>query len=813
MAIAEKAAPATQVTLKIEGMTCASCAQRIQNTLAKLAGVREANVNFATERVTVSFDEGKVSVEDLVKAVEDLGYGVLRVKANLGLVGMTCANCAQRIENKLRGLRGVVEASVNFGNETAAVEYLPGVIEVGEMKRAVKDLGYEAFDKEEAEAKDAEREAREREMTRQWRLFVFSAVLTAPLLVSMFADILRLHPPAIFTSPFFQLALATPIQFIAGWQFYVDSYYNLKNRTANMSVLVALGTSAAYFYSVGTTFFGDVLGKTDVYYESGAVIITLVILGKYLEAVAKGRTSEAIRKLMGLQAKTARVIRDGKEMDVPVDEVVKGDIVVVRPGEKIPVDGRIIEGYSSVDESMITGESLPVDKTVGDEVIGATINKTGTFKFEATKVGKETALAQIIKVVEDAQAQKAPVQRLADVLASYFVPAVVGISLVTFVAWYLVVGDITPALLAAVAVLVIACPCALGLATPTAIMVGTGLGAENGILIRGGQHLENAYKVDTIILDKTGTITKGEPEVTDIITFGELAEGEALEVAARAEKNSEHPLAQAIVARARAEGMDLKDVEEFDAVPGHGIQAVVDGRQVLVGNTRLMERNGVSTEESEAERERLEGEGKTAMILAVDGKVQALVAVADAVKETSREAIEHLKKMGLDVWMITGDNERTARAIATQVGIKPENVLANVLPEDKAKQVMALKERGRTAAMVGDGINDAPALAAADLGLAIGTGTDIAMETAGITLMRGDLRGIVAAIRLSRMTMRKIKQNLFWAFIYNTLGIPIAALGLLAPAIAGAAMAFSSVSVVTNSSLLKRFRPMAEFEN
>lgn len=810
-----EARPVT-ITFGIHGMTCANCAARIESALGRLDGVTRADVNFASEKATVEFNPREQSLAGITATVEKLGYHTIENQVQLSLVGMTCANCAARIEKALSGLPGVLKATVNFAAETALVDYLPGVTGISDLKRAVRNLGYEAFVKDEEGARDAEKEARERELRRQWFLFVFSAFLTVPLLVYMFKELLEgtflaFNPPSIFMSPYFQLVLAIPIQFYAGWQFYVDSYHNLKNRTANMSVLIAMGTSAAFFYSLAITLWGRYLGRSDVYFETGAVIITLIILGKYLEALAKGRTSEAIKKLMGLQAKTARIVRNGEEVDVPVEEVAVGDVIVVRPGEKIPVDGVISEGHSTVDESMITGESMPVEKKVGDEVIGATINRYGTFKFQATKVGRDTALAQIIKVVEEAQGSKAPIQRMADVISSYFVPAVIGAAFITFILWYVIAGDFKGGLLAFTAVLVIACPCALGLATPTAIMVGTGLGAEKGILIRGGEYLEQACKLNTVVLDKTGTITKGQPAVTDVVSLGSWTEDWLLQVAARTEKNSEHPLAQAIATYAREVGHDLPDVEEFEAIPGHGVKALVDDHQVLIGNSRLMKRFDVDLAPVVERKEALEAEGKTAVIVAVDGKAAGLVAVADTLKETSAEAVQMLHQMGIEVWMITGDNERTARAIARQVGIKPEHVMAEVLPEDKARQVQALKREGRVVAMVGDGINDAPALAAADLGIAIGTGTDVAMETAGITLMRGDLRGTVAAIRLSRQTLRKIKQNLFWALFYNSLGIPVAAFGFLAPAIAGAAMAFSSVSVVSNSSLLKRYDPTRGF--
>lgn len=799
-----------RASLSIRGMTCAACANRIEKGLAKLPGVSDANVNFAMEKASVRFDPAQIDLDQMAAKVRDLGYDVTKEKTKLSLVGMTCANCASRIERGLNKMPGVT-ATVNFGAESALVEYVPSLTSVEDLKRKVADLGYEAFVADEGGG-DAEKEAREAEIGRQKFLFVLSAVLSFPLLAAMLSHVFHIESAVIrfLSNGWVQLALATPVQFYAGWQFYVDSYHNLKNRSANMSVLVALGTSAAYFYSVAGVLYPGI-GVTGLYFETSAILITLIILGKLLEALAKGRTSEAIKKLMGMQAKTARVVRNGEEVDVPIEEVQVGEIVVVRPGEKIPVDGVVKEGRSTVDESMITGESMPVEKLEGDEVVGATINKHGTFKFEATKVGKDTALAQIIKVVEEAQGSKAPIQRLADVVSAYFVPAVVAVALTAFVGWYLATGDFTRALLNMTAVLVIACPCALGLATPTAIMVGTGRGAENGILFKGGEHLEKTHELRAVVLDKTGTITKGEPEVTDVITFGGIEQERLLRWVAQAEKTSEHPLAQAIVAAAKTKGLELADAADFEAIPGHGIRAQVDGRTLLVGNRKLMRENGIEPEAFEDEVRGLESEGKTAMLAAVDGELAGILAVADTVKETSAEAIEALHQMGLRVMMITGDNERTAYAIARQVGIDEKDVIAEVLPEDKASEVEKLKEQGLKVAMVGDGINDAPALATADVGIAIGTGTDVAIEAADVTLMRGDLRGIVAAIRLSRATMGKIRQNLFWALIYNTIGIPFAAFGILSPIIAGAAMAFSSVSVVTNSSLLKRYDPQNGF--
>jgi Cu+-exporting ATPase len=603
------------------------------------------------------------------------------------------------------------------------------------------------------------------------------------------------------------LALATPIQFVIGARFYKQSYYALRSGSANMDVLVALGTSAAYLFSLYNVFFEEVdpgMMKS-LYFETSAIIITLILLGKYLEAVATGKTSEAIKKLAALQAKTARVIRGGIEEDIPIEEVELGDLVVVRPGEKVPVDGKIVEGHSSLDESMLTGESLPVDKTSGDMVFGATINKYGTFKLQATRVGRETALAQIIKMVEDAQGSKAPIQKIADQVAGVFVPVVLAIALVTFVTWYLLGQEINQALISAVAVLVIACPCALGLATPTAIMVGTGKGAENGILIKGGEHLETAYKLDAVVLDKTGTITKGMPELTDVIKTGQLDKEDILRIASIAEKSSEHPLGTAILAKGQELYGSLEDPDSFTAIPGRGVRAVIQGQEVYVGTRKLMNEKGIDAKAIEAQITELEDQGKTAMLMVVDNKLEAILAVADTLKESSKQAIADLQNMGIEVYMITGDNQRTADAIARQVGIT--QVLAEVLPENKAEEVEKLKAQGKTVAMVGDGINDAPALATADIGMAMGTGTDVAMEAADITLMRGDLSTIPASIRLSRQTMRKIKQNLFWAFIYNIIGIPIAALGMLSPIIAGGAMAFSSVSVVSNSLSLRGFDP------
>lgn len=732
-------------------------------------------------------------------------------KESLRITGMSCAACAARIEKKLSMLPGVSAAGVNLASEKATVEYNPSEVKVSDMISAIRSLGYNAERAEEVPA-DREKEAGEKEIRILKISLAASAILTFPLLLAMVLAILGVEAPwlQILHSPYFQLALATPVQFIIGSRFYKHSYYALKSGSANMDVLIAMGTSAAYLYSLYNVFFQEVMEgmMKDLYFEAAAVIITLILLGRYLESVAKGKTSEAIRKLMGLQAKTAKVIRDGVEMDIPIEEVLVGDIVVVRPGEKVPVDGRIIEGNSSVDEAMLTGESLPVEKKPGDFVIGATINKYGSFKFEAVRVGKDTALAQIIRMVEEAQGSKAPIQKIADKVSGIFVPVVVGIAVLTFIVGLIVHGNVSNALMNAVAVLVIACPCALGLATPTAIMVGTGKGAENGILIRGGEHLETACKLDAVVFDKTGTITNGKPEVTDVIPLGRQSPAELLRTAAIAEKNSEHPLGAAIYEKGKQEYGSIQDPDKFEAIPGRGVKAEAGGKSVCIGTRKLMNELGVDTGKIEHVISALEDEGKTAMIMAEDNVPEAVIAVADTLKESSAEAIGELKEMGIEVYMITGDNRRTANAIARQAGIA--NVLAEVLPENKAEEIERLKAGGKIVAMVGDGINDAPALAGANIGIAMGTGTDVAMEAAGITLMRGDLRAIPAAIRLSRRTMRKIKQNLFWAFFYNVIGIPFAAFGLLNPMIAGGAMAFSSVSVVTNSLSLKRFDPGAK---
>jgi len=729
------------------------------------------------------------------------------------VTGMSCAACAARVEKGLKALPGVADAAVNLATEKAAVVYYPDRVGAAALVDAVTKLGYEARIIDEQHTGRGNDE-REREFKRQLFLFVFAAVFSAPLfagMLGMFAPFERFFPH-ILHNAMFQFFFATPVQVVAGYHFYRDAFIALKNRGANMSVLVAMGTSVAYIYSTVVTFWGSAFGLHHVYFESSAVLLTLILLGKMLEARAKGRTSEALKKLAGLQAKSARVIRDGSEVDVPVEEVLVGDLVVVRPGEKIPVDGVIREGRSTVDESMLTGESLPVDKKEGDPVTGATLNKLGTFRFEALRVGRDTALAQIIRFVEEAQGSKAPIQRLADVISGYFVPVVVGIAVLTFLGWYFFgdPGNVTRAVLNLTAVLVIACPCALGLATPTSIMVGTGKGAEYGILIKGGEHLERAHRVNTVVLDKTGTITHGEPVLTDLIPAPEFAgrDDYLLQLAGAAERGSEHPVAQAVVKKADAGRQNAGTVTSFTAIPGRGVEAVVDGMQVLLGTRRLMREKGIELPEVfETGIERLESEGKTVMLIALDGLPAAVLAVADSIKDTSVEAVALMRKMGLEVWMLTGDNQLTARAIARTAGIDEDRVMAQVLPEDKARKVSELRAGGKVVGMVGDGINDAPALAEADVGFAIGSGTDVAVEAADIVLVRGDLRSVVDSIALSRATIRNIRQNLFWAFIYNVIGIPIAALGFLSPVVAGTAMAFSSVSVVSNALRIKRFKP------
>ena len=773
----------------------------MEKALNKQAGVKNAVVNLLANRATVEFDPEIIQANNLINVIEKAGYEVPIVSKTLLIEGMTCAACSTRVDKVLNKIEGVVKANVNLSTNKAIVEFPSGLLTDEDLIRVVEKAGYKAEVEVERDL-DREKQLREKEIKSLKTSFIISAILSIPLFSAMLFHMAGIDNGLsnLLNNGWFQFLLATPVQFIIGYRFYKGAYNSLRGGGANMDVLIAMGTSAAYFYSI----YNLLIGVHEFYFESAAVIITLILLGKLFEAIAKGKTSEAIKTLMGLQPKTAKVIRDGEEIDLALEKLQIGDIIVVRPGERVPVDGIIVEGNSALDESMITGESIPVDKTIGDPVIGATINKFGAFKFEATKIGKDTVLSQIIKLVEDAQGSKAPVQRLADKISGIFVPVVVLIAFLAFLGFTFIGNNFNAGLINAVAVLVIACPCALGLATPTAIMVGTGKAAENGILIKSGEHLESTHKMDTIIFDKTGTITKGEPEVTDILNLNNVDKNEVLRIAASVERASEHPLGQSIVQRGIEEKLELTEPESFNSVPGKGLEAKFEGKDVLIGNRRLMNDNNILIGETEENSMlKLEEEGKTAMLISLDGQLAGIIAVADQIKETSLQAIKDLQKMGLEVYMITGDNERTARAIAKDIGIT--NILADVLPEDKADKVEELKAQGKHVGMVGDGINDAPALAAADVGFAIGTGTDVAMEAADITLMRGDLNGVVTAIRLSHRTMKTIKQNLFWAFFYNTIGIPFAALGFLNPMVAGAAMAFSSVSVVTNSLRLKKF--------
>ena len=817
--------------LAVEGMTCAACVSHVEEALRGVPGVSSATVNLATEKATVQYDPDVATVEVFQQAVEGAGYGLRRERITLGVEGMTCASCVSHVEEALDGVPGVVSAKVNLATERATIEYLPGAASFQALQAAVQEAGYGLHKIDEA-AEDTDAAAKEREVRALGRRTLVAAVAGLFLLLASFNVIPGLRDLADQTRFLIMFAVATPVQFWAGWQFYRGAWGAARHLTANMSTLIAVGTSAAYLYSVVGTFAPGFFERgglePEVYYDTAVVIIALILLGRYLEARAKSQTSSAIKKLMGLRPKTARVVRDGQETDIPIDEVTPGDVVIVRPGEKLPVDGVVIEGHSAVDESMLTGESIPVDQASGGKVYAATVNKTGSFTFEATKVGKETALAQIIRLVQEAQGSKAPIQRLADLIASYFVPAVIAIAAFSFVLWAFLgpTPTITFALLAFVAVLIIACPCALGLATPTAIMVGTGRAAESGILVRSAEALETAHRLDAVVLDKTGTLTLGKPQVTDVLAQG-IEEREMLRLAASAERRSEHPLALAVVERARQDGLRLGEPTDFSATPGEGVRATVDSASVLIGNMKLMESYSMPLNGLGEKATALAGQGKTPMLVALDGEVKGLVAVADTVRPEAAEAVQQMHRLGLEVAMVTGDNRPTAEAIAGQLGI--DRVLAEVLPESKADAVKELQAGGKRVAMVGDGINDAPALAQADVGIAIGTGTDVAMEAADITLMSGDVRGVVTAIGLSKATMRTIRQNLFWAFFYNVLLIPVAAgvlypvfnalggvpggldfifgeQGFLNPILAAAAMALSSVSVVANSLRLRRFR-------
>ena len=825
---------AERVDIPIGGMSCAACARRIEQGLTRAPGVRKAAVNFATNKATVEYDPKRTGVRPLLDVVRDVGYEPAE-PARVDFVVDDSARpsgSSQPLENYLDRVPGVVRAAFNLGTMEVRVEYLPTTTDAATIRRAIESFGYRVrqtpTDSTDAAAEDSEQAARQAEYRDLRTKFWLAAVLSLPVLVIAMSHG-RIGFLNFAGANWVQLALTTPVVFYCGWQFYRGAWAAFRHRAADMNTLIAVGTGTAYLYSVAATIVPQWFARASgahrhgtamvpVYFEAASVIIALILLGRMLESRAKGQTSDAIRRLIGLQAKTARVVRDGREQDVPVEEVLPGDLVVVRPGEKVPVDGMVTDGASAVDESMLTGESLPVEKKAGDEVFGATLNKTGSFRFTATKVGRDTALQQIVKLVQDAQGSKAPISRLADVISGIFTPVVICIAITSFVVWYVAApADVrfTSALIAFVSVLIIACPCALGLATPTAIMVGTGKGAENGVLIKGGEALETAHKLTTVVLDKTGTITKGQPALTDVETTTGFAEDEVLRLAASAERGSEHPLGEAIVRGAERRGLTLATATSFNALSGHGIESEVDGRRVLLGNAKLMTDRSVPLAEMDERAAALAAAGKTPMYAAIDGELAGVLAVADQVKPESKAAVEAMHAMGLEVIMMTGDNRRTADAVARQVGI--DRVLAEILPEGKAEQVRRLQEEKKIVGMVGDGINDAPALAQADVGIAIGTGTDVAIEASDVTLIRGDLRGVVNAIALSHATMRTIKQNLFWAFIYNVIGIPVAA-GLLypftgwllSPIIASAAMSFSSVSVVANSLRLRGFRPASK---
>ncbi len=805
---------AKKETLRITGMHCASCAMLIERSLKKKPGVVNANVNYGTEKATIEYDERKINPAEFVKAVRSVGYDVIQESVNnnerivtLKIIGMDNQHCINEIKNVLQPLKqkGIIDGELNI-NEKAVIKYDPSRIGLEEIKKTINELGYKTI---EETSLDREREVREEELRKLKKLFFVGLILSIPIVIFSFPEISGID---FGLRNFVLFVLTTPVQFYVGARFYKSSWGALKARSANMDSLIVIGTTAAYIYSSLATFLPSVFGEA-TYFDTAAVIITFIMLGKWLEAKAKGKTSESIKKLIGLQAKTALVVRNGKEVEILIEEVKVGDIIIVKPGQKIPVDGIVLSGDSSIDESMITGESIPVEKVKGSNVIGGTINKTGSFKFKTTKVGKDTALAQIIKFVEDAQGSKAPIQRIADKVAGIFVPAVLVISILTFILWY-IFGPV-PAFIFAlsnfIAVLIIACPCALGLATPTAIMVGTGKGAENGILIRGAEALETAHKVNTVVFDKTGTLTKGKPEVTDIVTFGKNKKNDVLKFAAIAEKGSEHPLGESIINEAKNQKIKIPNGKNFKSVAGQGVRVKFDKKEILLGNRKLMNENKISIKKIEDIVTDLEKQGKTTIYIAVNKKIVGIIGIADTLKENAQKVVRTLQSMRRRVVMITGDNKRTADAIAKQAGIN--FVLAEVLPEQKAKEVKKLQGQGRKVAFVGDGVNDAPALAQADIGIALGSGTDVAVETGGIVLIKNDLKDVISAIRLSSYTIKKIKQNLFWAFIYNIVGIPIAAgvlypfTGfLLNPMIAAAAMALSSVSVVSNSLLMKKHR-------
>ncbi|MBN1046741.1 heavy metal translocating P-type ATPase [Clostridium botulinum] len=802
---------------KIEGMTCSACANRVERVVGKLDGVEKSNVNFATETLSVEFDENKLQDKDIEEKVVKAGYSVKKnIKVyNLKVEGMTCSACANRVERVTKKLQGVQESNVNFATEKLTIVVDEDVAGYSDIKTAVEKAGYK-LEKEDKAKEDKKESNPAKELLNR---FIISVILTVPLLIISMGHMVGMHLPSIIDPminplnfALIQIALTLPVMLV-GYKFYKVGIKNLFKLSPNMDSLISIGTLAAFLYGIFAIVKinqGNSEYAMHLYFESAAVILTLITLGKYLEAVSKGKTSQAIKALMGLAPKNATVIRNGGKSIIPIEEVVAGDIVLVKPGEKLPVDGEVIEGSTSIDESMLTGESIPVEKEIGSTVIGASINKTGFIKYKATKVGKDTALAQIVKLVEEAQGSKAPIAKLADVISAYFVPIVIGLAVIAAAAWLIAGESMIFALTIFISVLVIACPCALGLATPTAIMVGTGKGAENGVLIKGGEALETTYKLNTIVFDKTGTITEGKPKVTDILV-NNITENEILSLAASAEKGSEHPLGEAIVKEAEDRKLTLKEINKFNAIPGHGIEVLIDEKNIFLGNKKLMKEKNVDISSLDAQSERLSNEGKTPMYISINSELKGIIAVADTVKENSKEAIEILHSMGIKVAMITGDNKNTANAIAKQVGI--DIVLAEVLPEDKANEVEKLQKDGDKVGMVGDGINDAPALAKADIGIAIGSGTDVAIESADIVLMKSDLMDVPTAIKLSKATIRNIKENLAWAFGYNILGIPVA-MGilhifggpLLNPMIAAGAMSFSSVSVLLNALRLRNFK-------
>lgn len=809
----------------VTGMTCAACSSRIEKVIGKLAGIKNITVNLTTEKLTVEYDEKAISFADIQEKIEKIGYGIVEnkktVESNVTIAGMTCAACSGRIEKVVGKLSGIEEISVNIATEKAKIVYDGQNIDFATIKQTIEKIGYQVLDVTENNVIDQDKLRKEQEIETLWHKFFVSIAFCLPLLYITMGPMINLPVPKIIdhmANPlnfaFAQIVLTLPIVYV-GRNFYKVGFAALLQKSPNMDSLIAVGTSAAIIYSSYSTYqlmLGNMQASEGLYFETAGVIITLILLGKSMEAVSKGRSSEAIKKLMGLAPKTAIIIKDGQEIELPIEKVQIGDILLVKPGDKIPVDGTIVEGYTAIDEAMLTGESIPVDKKVGDNIYAATINKNGMIKFQATKVGSDTALAQIIKLVEDAQGSKAPIAKLADIVSGYFVPIVCVIATIAAVCWYVAIQDVAFALKIFISVLVIACPCALGLATPTAIMVGTGKGAEYGILFKGGEALETAHKIDTIVFDKTGTITEGKPEVTDILTVENVKQKELLQLVASAEKGSEHPLGEAIVCKAQQEQLEFLPINDFLAIPGLGIKAKIAQTELLVGNERLMLENNISLGDLATKADKLAQDGKTPMFVLKDNNFVGIIAVADVVKQNSEQTIKILHAMGIEVAMITGDNQKTAQAIAKQVGI--DRVFAEVVPADKAEKVKVLQTEGKKVAMVGDGINDSPALVQADVGIAIGSGTDVAIESADIVLMRSDLLDVPTAIQLSKKTINNIKQNLFWAFFYNTVGIPLAAgvfyaFGgpLLNPMFAAAAMSLSSVSVLLNALRLKGFKP------